>query len=126
MAYKNPPETVSQGDVFSLYFPLLNPDGTPATYIAPVAWFSLAFTPYAVEGAMPALSKNSSIEGGVRIFQVLINSINTWVSYVDFSAADTDGLSPGGHYYELLIVDGGAQSTVATGAVNINPTITRP
>jgi hypothetical protein len=126
MAFQNCPVTVSQGDVFSLYFPLLSPDGTPTIYTAPVGYFSLALTPYPIEGATPALSKDSVLVGGVRIFQTTINLVSTWVAYVDFVAADTEGQTPGGHYYELMVVDGSNEAFVATGQVVIAATITRP
>ena len=121
----NPPLPVSAGNVFSLFFPLLNPDGTPATYTAPVAYFSLAATSYPVEGSTPALSKNSLPLGGVRIFQTMIKSVNTWVVYVDFVETDTENQPPGSHYYQLRIVDGSDVGTVATGNLVILATITR-
>lgn len=119
----NRPKTVSQGDVFSLRFPVTDAATKgPATYTAPVASFAMAPGAVAIDGATPVIEKDSAAKGGVRIVQ----EAGSWVVYVDFVEADTKAnpaVKQGQHYYELMIEDGPQRDTVATGALVVNLTI---
>ncbi|MGJ0509584.1 MAG: hypothetical protein ACR652_21170 [Methylocystis sp.] len=113
---------VTQGDVFSLRFPLLDPSGQPAGYVGtPAAKFALGKNPYIAPGETPILSK-SSPASGCRVVQETVNAIQTWVVYVDFVKVDTLGnanVMAGQHYYELKA----NENTVATGSLMIQPTL---
>jgi len=122
MVVANQTQTVSAGDVFSLQFPILNTNGTPAVYTSPVAEFSLSFDAYPLNGATPLLLKSSS-GSSATLNQQIINGALTWVFTVNFTRADTLYITSGKHYFEVYVI---GDETVATGILTINPTITRP
>lgn len=120
MAACNPLKPVTIGDTFNLVFPILNSDGSPATFSSPQASFALAEGALPIEGDIPILEKNSP-NNGLTITQQSINSVLTWVATVYFLSADTQAIDPGNHFFWLRIVDGVNIDTVATGLLQFNP-----
>ena len=109
---------VTQGDVFSLRFPLLDQNGAPATYVGtPSIKFDLSGYSIFRPGDIPVLTK-SSPSSGCRAVQ----ESTTWVAYVDFASVDTlnnASVLAGRHYYEVKA----NANTVASGVLTIRPTL---
>lgn len=126
----NSAKTVSQGDVFSMRFPVRDKaTNGPAQYTSPFAYFALGDKAGITAGETPDLTKDSDQVGGVRILQETISGVQWWIVYVDFAEADTLtnlSVQPGAHYFEVKVVDGPSRrETVATGQLVIKPTIIR-
>lgn len=109
------------GDVFSLRFPILNPDGTAAAFTDPEGVYAIGSRPKPIDGETPLILKTTTPAAGARILQ----ESGTWVLYVDFAEADTQDIAPGVRYHEARIVDVSNIFTVATGTVTVYPTIIR-
>lgn len=123
----NPELVISEGDVFTQRFPILDFGGDPVPLTNPSAFWGLFPLEHLIDGDQPILSKDS-VTGGIRVVQ----EGTTWVVYVDFIVVDTEdniNIPMGKHYWELRIVDETDEEpgqTVATGILTILPTGVRP
>lgn len=113
----------TEGDVFSLRFPIIDAaTKAPAGFTAPVVTFLMATGETFVSAAALFLTKTSPL-GGARIVQENIDGLSTWVAYVDFIESDTKGVAgaTGLHGYQVRVVDGARKATIATGVISIAP-----
>jgi hypothetical protein len=121
-AFENEPLTISQGDTFTMTFPLSDESDQPADYDAPEAVFELFKRSYAIEDETPILIKDSGSRGGVRLTQ----DAGQWTAYVDLLPDETKGnpvVHAGSHYYQLRVIDGeNDRGTVATGLLVVKAT----
>jgi hypothetical protein len=121
-AFENAPLLISQGDKFTMTFPLNDESDQPADYDTPEVVFELFKRSYAIEDETPILIKDSGSRGGVRV----VKSGSQWTAYADFLADETKGnpyVHPGSHYYQLRVIDGvNDRGTVATGLLVIKAT----
>jgi len=117
MTYSQTPiRQIHAGETIQFSFPILNPDGTPASYNSPVAEFALSAHAFPLAGEILPVFKNSPGNGAT-----ILKVGQTWTVTVSFSHSDTLSISSGLHYYSLDVIDGADQSVVSEGILEILP-----
>lgn len=125
MSAINQNATIWAGDTVILRWPVYTPDGLAANFESPQGEFALGAAATPADGETPLITKSSPGAGGL-IDQQTVNGVSgVWVFTASLLEADTQGITPVDHYYEVRIIDGDTVLTVATGVLTIKTTIIR-